>query len=159
VATGTNTLATGNVTDRVLQTPGGVTTASGEAAFAAEGTGPGATATAHSGVNVTGADLVVETTVNQHGGTSTDATAESVTTFRAIDIPGFTPPGGPVIVDHVVNSSSTPAGGSGLPSGNVVHTTLTAEAAGVDPQVTALSQTLAVGGHLSAVSAWALVAA
>jgi hypothetical protein len=159
-ATGTNTVATGDVTNKLYQFPGGVTIATGEAEYTAEGTGPGAQASAQSGVNVTGADIVIEKTVNQHGGSSTDASAESTTKYIAIDIPGWT--GGEIVVDDVVNKPSVHAlpGDSGLPSsGSVAHSTVTAEDVAHDPQVTVSNHTLALGGHLSAVSSWALVAA
>jgi len=160
-ATGTDTLATGDVTNNIKSLGGGVTVASGEATFAAEGTGSGAQASAHSGVNLTGEDVAFELTINKHGGSSTDASAGSTTKYVAVDIPGWTPPGGPIVSDTVVNLpyAPNPSGGSGL-SGNVAHNTVTVEgltAGGLGVAVEA--QAHAVGGHLSAVSAWALVAA
>src|SRR5215470_9232177 len=93
-ATGTDTVAIGEVANKA-QNPGFVTVASGVATFAAEGTGPGAQASAHSGVNVTGEDFLGELTVNRSGGSSTDASAASTTKYVAFDLPGYTPAGGP----------------------------------------------------------------
>jgi hypothetical protein len=172
IATGTNTVATGEVTNKVVD-HGGVTVASGTAVFAAEGTGPGAQASANSGlVGAAGADLVFEMTVNEHGGSGSTAWAESATRYVAIDVPGWNPPGGPVVHDTVINLpyvsgppapvlGSDPLGGSGPPSGNVVHDTVTADAIGPLPLVGIATESTAVAesNHLSAVSAWALAAA
>lgn len=167
-ATGTNTLAVGEVTNKV-ENLGGATIASGEAVFAAEGTGSGAKASAYSGVSVTGADYVFEITVNEHGGSGSTAWAESMTKYVAIDIPGWNPPGGEKVFDTVVNlpympgppppgQSLLPSGSSGLPSGNVADDTVTADVLGHNTLVD-ISQHALATHNFSAVSAWALVAA
>jgi hypothetical protein len=162
MATGSDaTMATGDVTNTLKEKPNGVTILRGEADFTAEGTGAGATATASSGVNVTGADYVIETTINYRGGSSTDATAESITKYVAIDIPGWSPPGGEKVIQHVINLPYMPAhsSGSDLPSGtSSTHSTIAVEAVGEHPLTVVANQAHAVGGHLSSLSTWALVA-
>jgi hypothetical protein len=163
IAFGTNTLAAGEVTNKV-ENVGGTTIASGEAVFLAEGTSP----LAKTGVAVTGEDLLFEVTINEHGGKGSTAWDESATRYVAIDIPGWNLPGGPIVVDQVINLPSMPGmagpgellgidrlGSSGLPSANFAHDTVMSEA----PLVIDLSDALAVGGHLSAVAALSLVAA
>jgi hypothetical protein len=170
MASGTNTVAVGEVTTKV-ENLGVVTIASGEAVFAAEGADP----LAHTAVKVAGEDFLFEVTVNEHGGSGSTAWAESVTKYVAIDIPGWNPPGGPIVVDRVINLPSmhgmkvpgelhaTHQIGVelGLPGANVAHDTVTAEAhtvTGEGSVVLAFSDALAIGGHLSEAYAWALVA-
>jgi len=169
IAFGTNAVAVGEVTNKV-EDLGGVTVATGEAVFAAEGTNP----LANTGVKVAGEDLLYEVTVNEHGGSGSTAWAESVTEYVAIDVSGWHPRGGPIVVDRVINLPSMPGMAApgelqaahqigaelGLPGANVAYDTVTAQA--VTPEgslVIAFSDALAVSGHLSAVYAWALVAA
>ena len=171
VAFGPNAVAAGELTNKV-ENLGVVTIASGEAVFAAEGTNP----SAHTGVNVTGEDYLFEVTINEHGGSGSTAWAESVTEYVAIDIPGWHPRGGPIVVDRVINLPSVPGmavpgelqaahqlgAELGLPGANVAYDTVRAEAytvTGEGALVIAFSDALAIAGHLSAASAWALVAA
>jgi hypothetical protein len=169
VAFGTNAVAAGEVTNKI-ENLGGVTIASGEAVFAAEGTDP----SANTGVKVAGEDVLFEVTVNEHGGSGSTAWAESVTKYVAIDIPGWNPPSGPIVVDRVINLPSVPGMAApgelqaaeqigpelGLPGANVAHDTVTAEAFTAEGSlVIAFSDALAISGQLSAVYAWALVAA
>jgi hypothetical protein len=169
MAFGANAVAVGDVTNTV-ENLGGITVATGEAVFAAEGTNP----LANTGVKVAGEDFLYEVTINEHGGSGSTAWAESVTEYVAIDIPGWNPPGGPIVVDRVINLPSMPGmavpgelqatqqigAEFGLPGANVAHDTVTAEAITTEGSlVIAFSEALAIGGQLSAVYAWALVAA
>jgi hypothetical protein len=171
MAFGANAVAVGDVTNTV-ENLGGITVATGEAVFAAEGTNP----LANTAVKVAGEDILYEVTVNEHGGSGSTAWAESVTEYVAIDIPGWNPRGGPIVVDRVINLPSVPGmavpgelqaaqqigAEFGLPGANVAHDTVTAEALTVTGEGTlvfAFSGTHVIGGQLSAVSAWALVAA
>lgn len=169
MAFGAHAVAAGDVTNKV-ENLGGITVATGEAVFAAEGTNP----LANTGVKVAGEDLLYEVTINEHGGSGSTAWAESVTEYVAIDIPGWHPRGGPIVVDRVIDLPSVPGMAApgelqaaqqigaelGLPGANVAHDTVTAEAftAG-GAQLISFSDALAIGGQLSAVYAWALVAA
>jgi hypothetical protein len=171
MASGADAVAAGEVTNKVKDL-GVVTIASGEAVFAAEGTNP----SANTGVRMAGEDVLFEVTVNEHGGSGSTAWAESVTKYVAIDIPGWNPPGGPIVVDRVINLPSVPGTAVrdelqaahqigaelGLPGANVARDTLTADAytvTGEGSLVIGFSDALAIGGQLSAVYAWALVAA
>ncbi len=157
-ATGANTLATGDVTNNI-QKIGGVTIDSGEAQFTAEGSGTNASAVATSYAGVTGEDILIEGHSNVSSTSSTGVVSDvSTTKFIAIDIPGFTMPGGPIVVNE--NLPSTPTlGGSSLPSGNVAVNHDTVDVSTSVSEVATSSHALAVSHQLSYVSAWALVAA
>jgi hypothetical protein len=171
MASGTDAVAAGEVTNKV-EDLGVVTIASGEAVFAAEGIDP----SANTGVKMAGEDVLFEVTLNEHGGSGSTAWAESVTKYVAIDIPGWNPPGGPIVLDRVINLPSVPGmavpgelqaahqlgAELGLPGANVAYDTVTAEAytvTGEGSLVIAFSDALAISGDLSAAYAWALVAA
>src|SRR5262249_48893160 len=111
-----------------------------------------------SGVDVMGANFAFEMTVNEQGGSSTDAGAASTTIYHAMSIPGLPQPGGPLVIHGVLNIASAPDG-SGLPGGNLAAGTAAADASGPNTLAEVTGQALTVVNHLSALSLSALVAA
>jgi hypothetical protein len=101
VATGDNTLADGTIHSSV-ENLGRVTEAIGYATFvAAADSQSGATADAGTFADVSGADFVWEITVQSGPSVTSQGSVESTSQTRviAIDIAGWSPPGGPIVHD------------------------------------------------------------
>jgi len=165
-ATGTNTDATGTVSNNVKDL-GYATVASGVAVFEASGTSSHGqpTAGADTFLSVAGADIVMEYEFdfNFHIGNKDVAVSELV--YYAIDIKNWTPPNGPLVMDFQTHATGQFGGHDGylpshaVPSGNLASVAAVADAQGANSLASTLTHSLAVENHFSLVSGAAMVAA
>ena len=163
IATGDNTLATGTIHSDVKDL-GRVTEAVGYASFTAAADSPsgasGAVA-ADTFADVTGADFAFVIT-RQSGPTAGSGTilSTSQTKVIAIDIAGWTPPGGPIEVDFTIQSG--PQRSPGLAHGDQVTllghlATVTADASAPGGDALATTNTFALTDALDPHNAFSFV--
>ena len=101
IAAGQHTLTSGLV-HNFAEDRGGYSIAMGEAVFEASAQSPaqgGAAAAATTFLDVSGADFVIEIHSEHEGADRNHAWADSELDYVAIDIDGWSPPGGPVVIE------------------------------------------------------------
>ena len=100
VAAGQYTHTTG-IIHSFAEDRGGYSIIMGDAKFEASAQSPtqGEAAVAASSLHVSGADFVIERRSDHGGGDPNHAWASSETDYVAIDIDGWSPPGGPVVIE------------------------------------------------------------
>ncbi len=164
-ASGIETGASGNIM-AVLENLGSCTIAFGDATFSAAAHG-GAHGPAAAGADtflaVTGADVLLEFTCNSHVGGGCVAAARSETQFLAIDIHGWAPAQGPLVLE--AHAPLLPAGAcgahalGGLAGGNVAGVVALAEAMGAGTTAATVTDALTVENQFSMVSGVSITAA
>ena len=143
---------------------GGYTIMVGDANFEASAQAPeagGADAAANTFMTVSGADYIIKDESSHGGSGPNDAQASSELDFVAVNINGWSPEGGPVVIElHQPGHQGQPDGHQ-PPHGNdaaVAAVIATAEAHGADSLSATLTNALTVENQFSFVNAIALVA-
>jgi hypothetical protein len=161
IAIGDTTTATGFV-ENFAADKGNVSIAMGEAFFqaAADATTPhGALAAATTFLDVTGADIVFERESGHAKHGAHDAWAVSELDYFAIDIHGWSPPNGPIVIDlHQPFHHHGHAFALEAFSGNFAHVFAAAETHGVDGFSATFTEAMTIENHFSFVNATGLVA-
>lgn len=162
VASGTNTIATGSIVNTVKDL-GNCSIAFGDATFNSVGTGHGGTsADAGTYLSVTGADIIIEFSSNQHSSNGCYSSASSEIQYLAIDIYNWTPAHGPITIDtclpSITGCDSCHAPAPNI-SGNIADIVAAAEAAGTNTATSTITQALTVENHFSMVAGLASVVA
>ena len=157
VAAGQDTLTTGLVQnfaeDKVTYS-----IATGDAIFKASAHSPepgGAVAAADTFLVVSHADFIIENERSYGGHGPNDAWAISELDYVAIDIKGWSPPGGTVVIDF---SQRLESWGHDLPHGNYADVMAMAEAHGAGSLSATLTNALTFENHFSFVNAMGMVA-
>ena len=157
VAAGQDTLTTGLVQnfaeDRITYS-----IATGDAIFKASAHSPepgGAVAAADAFLVVSHADFIIENERSYGGHGPNDAWVISELDYVAIDIKGWSPPGGTVVIDF---SQWLESRGHDLPHGNYADVMAMAEAHGAGSLSATLTNALTFENHFSFVNAMGMVA-
>lgn len=133
----------------------------GEAIFQASAhscTPGGALATANTFLDVSGADFIFEHEVGQSTQGRYDAWARSELDYLSIDIHGWSPPQGPIVIEvHQPFGHHEPPGLE-LPQGNFAQVLAMSEVHGANTLSATLTNALTVENHFSFVTALAMVA-
>jgi hypothetical protein len=140
---------------------GAYSIAMGEAIFQASahsGTPGGAFAATGTFLDVSGADFIFEHETGQSKQGPYDAWARSELDYLSIDIHGWSPPRGPIVIEvHQPFDHHHPAGLE-LPQGNFAQVLAMSEAHGANTLSATLTNALTVENHFSFVTALAMVA-
>lgn len=158
-AAGDDTAASGLV-ENFAEDRGSYSIAMGEAVFEASAHSDergGAAAAADTFLSVSGADFIFEREVDQARRGPHDATARSELDYLSIDIHGWSPPHGPIVVDmghHGFDQHLS----FGQGYGNLAMALATAEAHGVDSLAATLTTAFTVENRFSFVTATGIVA-
>jgi hypothetical protein len=158
LALGNDTITTGALTNTIKQHNNGVTIAKGDALFKAYGSSetPGdAFAFADTYLDIAGADFIFGIQMNTYTGNEYDAYAQSALKYIAIDIPNWTPPGGPI-----TNLFTLTQIGGKLPyhapgDGNLATVYANALVAAPNSDTATQTSALTVADQLSYISGWA----
>jgi hypothetical protein len=160
VAAGQDTVTIGLV-QNLGTDHGGYSIIVGDATFEASAQAPeagGADAAADTVLTVSGADYIIKDE-SSHGGTGpNDAWASSELDFVAVNINGWSPEGGPVVIELHQPGHQIQPDGHQPPHGNYAAVIATAEAHGADSLSATLTNTLTVENQFSFVNAIAVVA-
>jgi hypothetical protein len=135
--------------------------ASGEAIFEASAHSPepgDAVAAAHTFLVVSNADFIIEKEWSHWGCGPNDAWARSELDYVAIDIKGWSPPDGPVVIELHPPSHQFQRYGHQPPDGNYADVIAMAEAHGASSLSATLTNALTVENQFSFVNAMAIVA-
>jgi hypothetical protein len=160
-AAGDDTAAFGLV-ENFAEDRGSYSIAMGEAVFEASAhsaeRGSAAAAT-DAFLSVSGADFIFEREVDQATHGPHDATARSVLDYLSIDIHGWTPPHGPIVIDiGPMDHGFGPHLSSDPGNGNLAMALATAEANGGASLAATLTTAFTVENHFSFVTATGIVA-
>jgi hypothetical protein len=160
IAAGDASAVTGFV-ENVAMDKGAYSIAMGEAIFeaSAQSASPhGAAAAADTFLDVSGADFIIEREVggSKHGGHA--ASAFSELDFLAIDIHGWSPPHGPIVIELGGPSGHHQSFGHDTLQGEFAQVVAMAEAHGANTLSATLTGALTVENHFSFVNAMAMVA-
>jgi hypothetical protein len=140
---------------------GAYSLAMGEAIFqaSAHSSNPGAAAAAASTfLDVSGADFIIEEEVGQSKHGSHDASAFSELDYLAIDIHGWSPKHGPIVIEPDQSFGHHPPFGPEPLHGAFAQVFAMAEAHGAHTLSATLTNALTVDNHFSFVNAMAMVA-
>ena len=157
VAAGQDTLTTGLV-QNVAEDRITYSIATGDAIFKASAHSPepgGAVAAADTFLVVSHADFIIENERSYGGHGPNDAWVISELDYVAIDIKGWSPPGGTVVIDL---SQWLESRGHDLPHGNYADVMAMAEAHGAGSLSATLTDALTFENHFSFVNAMGMVA-
>jgi hypothetical protein len=159
-AAGETSAVTGFV-ENFAEDRGDYSIAMGEAIFQASahsGTPGGARAAANTFLDVSGADFIFEHEIGQSKHGRYDAWASSELDYLSIDIHGWSPPQGPIVIDvHQPFDHHQPSGPE--PSyGNFAQVLALAEAHGADTLSATFTNALTIENHFSFVNAVGIVA-
>jgi hypothetical protein len=157
VAAGQDTLTTGLV-QNVAEDRITYSIATGDAIFKASAHSPepgGAVAAADTFLVVSHADFIIENERSYGGHGPNDAWVISELDYVAIDIKGWSPPGGTVVIDF---SQWLESRGHDLPHGNYADVMAMAEAHGAGSLSATLTDALTFENHFSFVNAMGMVA-
>lgn len=160
IAVGDASAVTGFV-ENVAIDKGAISIAMGEAIFqaSAQSASPnGAAAAADTFLDVSGADFIIEREVggSKHG--AHDASAFSELDYLAIDIHGWSPPHGPIVIELGGPSGHHQSFGHDTLQGEFAQVFAMAEAHGANTLSATLTSALTVENHFSFVNATAMVA-
>jgi hypothetical protein len=159
VAAGQDTLTTG-VVQNDGKDHGGYSIIVGDATFEASAQAPeagGADAAANTVMAVSGADYIIKDQSNHGGKGPNDAWASSELDFVAVNINGWSPEGGPVVIELHQPGHQVQPDGHQPPPGNYAVVIGTAEAHGTDILSATQTNALAVENQFSFVNAIAVV--
>lgn len=140
---------------------GHISIARGEAIFEASAHSSdlgGAFAAASTFLDVSGADFVIEHEIGQSKQGPYDAWARAELDYLSIDIHGWSPPQGPVVIDVQQPFAHHLPLGQDPSQGNFAQVLAMAEAHGADAVAATLTNALTVENHFSFVNAMGLVA-
>jgi hypothetical protein len=132
----------------------------GDAAFEASAHAPeagGADAAADTFLAVSGADYIIKDESSHGGKGPNDASASSELDFVAVNINGWSPEGGPVVIELHQPGHQVKPDGHQPPHGNYAVVIGTAEAHGADILSATQTNALAVENQFSFVNAIAVV--
>jgi hypothetical protein len=170
VAAGEDTVTTGVVQNSAEESSlplphgvgkGGYTIMVGDANFEASAQAPeagGADAAANTVLTVSGADYIIKDQSSHGGSGPNDAWASSELDFVAVNINGWSPEGGPVVIELHQPGHQVRPDGHQPPHGNYAAVIATAEAHGADSLSATLTNALTVENQFSFVNAIAVVA-
>jgi hypothetical protein len=161
VAAGQDTVTIGLV-QNLGKDHGGYSIIVGDATFEASAQAPeagGADAAANTVMAVSGADYIIKDESSHGGSGPNDAWASSELDFVAVNINGWSPEGGPVVIElHQPGHQDRPDGHQ-PPDGNYAAVIATADAHAVDSSLTATqTNALTVENQFSLVNGIAVVA-
>jgi len=160
LAAGDASTATGFI-ENVAYDRGWLSIAKGEAVFEASAHAAeqgGVVAVADTSLNVSGADFIIEREVDRSGLGQHDAWARSELDYLAIDIHGWSPPNGPVVIDINHGFGHGPASGHDAAYGAFAQALATAEAHGANTLSATLTSAITVENHFSFVAGMGMVA-
>ncbi len=160
IAAGDASTATGFVENLAID-KGAYSIAMGEAIFqaSAQSASPhGAAAAADTFLDVSGADFIIEREVGQSKHGAHDASAFSELDYFAIDIHGWSPPHGPIVIELGGPSGPHQSFGHDTLQGEFAQVFAMAEAHGANTLSATLTSALTVENHFSFVNATAMVA-
>jgi hypothetical protein len=159
-AVGAASAASGFV-ENFAEDRGAYSVAMGQAIFQASAHGctpGGARAAAGTFLDVSGADFIFEREIDQSKQGPYDAWARSELDYLSIDIHGWAPPQGPILIEvHQPFDHHQPARLE-LPQGNFAQVLAMSEAHGANTLSATLTNALTVENHFSFVTALAMVA-
>ena len=160
VAAGQDTLTIGFV-QNVGTDHGGYSIIVGDAKFEASAQAPeagGAAAAANTFLTVSGADYIIQDQISHGGSGPNDAGASSEIAFVAVNINGWSPEGGPVVIELHQPGNQVGPDGHQPPDGNYAAVIATAEAHGADIATATQTDALTVVNQFSFVNGIAVVA-
>jgi hypothetical protein len=160
VAAGQDTVTTGLVQNSA-EDKGGYSIIVGDATFEASAQAPeagGADAAANTVLTVSGADYIIKDQSSHGGSGPNDAWASSELDFVAVNINGWSPEGGPVVIELHQPGHQVRPDGHQPPHGNYAAVIATAEAHGADSLTATQTNALTVENQFSFVNAIAVVA-
>jgi hypothetical protein len=160
VAAGQDTLTTGLV-QNLGEDQGRYSIIVGDAIFEASAQSPGAggaVAAANTVLTVSGADFIIAYESSHGGCGPNDAWASSELDFVALDINGWSPEGGPVVIEHHQPGHQFRLDGHQLTHGNYADVIAMAEAHGASSLSATLTNALTVENQFSFVNAITVVA-
>jgi hypothetical protein len=160
VAAGQETVTIGLV-QNVGKDHGGYSIIVGDATFEASAQAPaagGADAAANTVMAVSGADYIIKDESSHGGSGPNDAWASSELDFVAVNINGWSPEGGPVVIELHQPGHQVRPDGHQPPHGNYAAVIATAEAHGADTLTATQTNALTVENQFSFVNAIAVVA-
>jgi hypothetical protein len=160
VAAGQDTVTIGLV-QNLGTDHGGYSIIVGDATFEASAQSPeagGAVAAANTFMTVSGADYIIKDESSHGGSGPNDAWASSELDFVAVNINGWSPGAGPVVIELHQPGHQVQPDGHQPPDGNYAAVIATAEAHGADSVSATLTNALTVENQFSFVTAIALVA-
>jgi hypothetical protein len=140
---------------------GGYSIIVGGATFEASAQAPeagGADAAANTVMAVSGADYIIKDESSHGGSGPNDAWASSQLDFVAVNINGWSPEGGPVVIELHQPGHQVQPDGHQPPHGNYAAVIATAEAHGADTLTATQANALTVENQFSLVSGLAIVA-
>jgi hypothetical protein len=159
-AAGQETLTTGLV-QNLAADRGGYSIAVGEAIFEASAQSPGpggAGAAANTFLTVLGADFIIEYESNHGGRGLNNAWASSELDYVALDIKGWSPRAGPLVIELHQPGHHFQPWGHQPPDGNYADVIATADSHGAHSLSATLTNALTVENQFSFVNAIAVVA-
>src|SRR5215510_1470653 len=139
---------------------GGYSIIVGDATFEASAQAPeagGADAAANTFMAVSGADYIIKDESNHGGSGPNDASASSELSFVAVNINGWSPEGGPVVIELQQPGHQAQPDGHQPPHGNYAAVTATADAHGADSLAATQTNALTVVNQFSFVDGIAVV--
>ena len=160
IAAGEATAVTGFV-ENFAQDMGRYSIAMGEAVFQASASSSepgGALAAASTFLDVSGADFIFERETDQAKQGLHDASARAELDYFAIDIHGWSPPHGPIVIDLDQSSGHHQPFGHDPSYGNFAQIIAMAEAHGANTLAATLTSALTVENQFSFVHGMAMVA-
>jgi hypothetical protein len=160
VAAGQDTVTIGLV-QNLAQDHGGYSIMVGDATFEASAQAPeagGADAAANTVLTVSGADYIIKDESSYRGSGPNDAWASSELDFVAVNINGWSPEGGPVVIELHQPGHQVQPDGHQPPDGNYAAVIATAEAHGADSLSATQTNALTVENQFSFVNGIAVVA-
>ena len=159
VAAGQDTVAIGLV-QNVGTDHGGYSIIVGDATFEASAQAPqagGADAAANTFMTVSGADYIIKDQSSQGGSGPNDASASSELDFVAVNINGWSPEGGPVVIELHQPGHQVQPDGNQPPDGNYAAVIATADAHAADSLSATQTNALTVENQFSFVNGIAVV--
>jgi hypothetical protein len=160
VAAGQDTVTIGLVQNSGTD-HGGYSIIEGDATFEASAQAPaagGAAAAANTVLIVSGADYIIKDESSHGGSGPNDAWASSELDFVAVNINGWSPEGGPVVIELHQPGHQVQPDGHQPPDGNYAAVIATAEAHGADSLAATTTIALTVENQFSFVTGIAVVA-
>ena len=140
---------------------GGYTIMVGDATFEASAQAPeagGADAAANTFMTVSGADIIIKDESSDGSRGANDASASSELSYIAVNINGWSPEGGPVVIEFQQPDQQVQPDEHQPPHGNHAAVIATAEAHGADSMSATHAIALTVANQFSFVTAIAVVA-
>jgi hypothetical protein len=159
VAAGEDTVTIGLVQNSA-EDKGGYSIMVGDATFEASAQAPeagGADAAANTVLAVSGADYIIKDESSHGGSGPNDAWASSELDYVAVNIDGWSPEGGPVVIELHQPGHQVQPDGHKPPDGNYAAVIASAEALGADSLTATQTNALTVENQFSFVNAIAVV--